>query len=329
MDEQLAALFAEKLAEFGLRFSESVTLSDVPFKALTQVTLSHGCGNAVYKVGYADILTSYSLGWILPHIQSGEKVLLLGPRVTERSAERLRQMGINYLDAAGNAYISFDGVLIDIRGRRSQDLAISVETGKAKGEVNLFSTKRAQVIFVLLVWPELLSEPIRVIAKTAGVSVGRAQETIDLLRRLDFLDHRRQLIKSRKKVLIDQWSAAFPTGIGAAGKALHFSGNWQNLNALDSPVYISGDAAFHELLKPETAVFYSEEIPYELIRANRWRRDDSRPNIFLRKQFWKDPYIEVKNGLHTAPWLLIYADLLASNDSRQREAAKQLREQHD
>ena len=133
MDEQLAALFAEKLAEFGLRFSESVTLSDVPFKALTQVTLSHGCGNAVYKVGYADILTSYSLGWILPHIQSGEKVLLLGPRVTERSAERLRQMGINYLDAAGNAYISFDGVLIDIRGRRSQDLANFCRDRESKG----------------------------------------------------------------------------------------------------------------------------------------------------------------------------------------------------
>lgn len=331
MDDQLAVALRQRLDELGLTLEESLSLADLPQNELMPVNLSHEYGVAEFGVGFTAALTVSSLDWVIPHLESSEKVLLLGCRITERSAAMLRHMGINYLDTAGNTFIRFNGVHIDIRGRRSQNVRAAGSTKQTRGGLNLFSTKRSQVIFVLLSWPELLNRSIREIARIAGVALGSTQETLELLTRFGFLENnRRQLVKSKRSLLIDQWAAAFPTGLGAEGKALHLSGNWRNLYALDSPVYISGDAAVPELLKPETAVFYAEEISSELIRANRWRRDDSRPNILLRKQFWEDPYTEAETGLRSAPWLLIYADLLASNDSRQREAAKQLREQqHD
>lgn len=48
----------------------------------------------------------------------GERLLLLGPVVHPRSARDLRAAGIQFLDAAGNAYLDFEGVLIGVRARR-------------------------------------------------------------------------------------------------------------------------------------------------------------------------------------------------------------------
>lgn len=68
------------------------------------------------------------------------------------------------------------------------------------------------------------------------------------------------------------------------------------------------------------------EPPADVVgRARRSRRNEEHPNIFLRRQFWCAPHEPEKPGVHEAPWLLVYADLLASNDSRQCEAAQQIR----
>ncbi len=88
---------------------------------------------------------------------------------------------------------------------------------------------------------------------------------------------------------------------------------------------MSGAAAVPDLLRPETIVLYTKTFPTELVRAHRWRRDEAQPNIFLRHQFWQSVDASSHPGKHVAPWLLTYADLLASNGSRQREAAEQLR----
>lgn len=325
MDEQLAQDLAERFDEFGLRFREPIDLTDVPELDTVRVTLTHELGHAVYQVGYTDRLTASSLDWAKPYFLGDERLLLLGPRVTERSAELLRQLGINYLDPAGNAFISFAGVRIDVRGRR-QEAAHGIGMPRlTRGGVNLFSTKRSQVIFAILSWPELLDRPIRELAATSGVSLGQAQETLELLSQYGFLDTRRQLVEPQRDRLIDQWAAAFRTGLGSATTTGHFSGDWGGFDPGETAVHVSGEAAVPDLLRPETVVLYTEKFPTQLIRSYRWRKDEARPNIFLRHQFWKPLDAAAGPGVYEAPWLLVYADLLASNDSRQREVAEQLR----
>lgn len=328
MDESLAGNLAGQLDALGLRFGEPVDLTGLPEQATVSVTLVHEQGRAPYRVGFAASLTGSSLEWARPHHAEHERILLLGPRVTERSAEIFRARGINYLDQAGNAYITFAGVHIDVRGRRSPQAA-QVGPGVprlTRGGVNLFSVKRSQVIFAILNWSALLDAPIREIARNAGVSIGQAQETLELLTQYGFLDERRRVLPHRREQLIDQWTAAYPTGLGADAKTRRFSGEFENLDPADAPVYVSGEAAVPDLLRPETAVLYTDTFPIELIRAHRWRRNDERPNIVLRRQFWPTPQEQEAPGAYAAPWLLVYADLLASNDSRQRDAAQQLRE---
>jgi hypothetical protein len=327
MEDQLAHGIAERFNELGLRLLEPIDLAEVPHRDTVPVTLTHEQARAAYRIGYADTLTASSLDWANPHVLGVERLLLLGPRVTERSAEMLRQLGINYLDAAGNAFIVFDGVHIDVRGRRAQVPAGATLPRLTRGGVNLFSAKRSQVIFALLTWPELLESSVREIARTAGVSLGQAQMTLDLLTQYGFLDDRRQFGRAQRDRLIDQWAAAFPTGLGSAAKTERFAGQWRGFDPGNRTVWVSGEAAALDVLRPETAVLYTEEFPTDLIRAHRWRRNEAQPNIFFRRRFWLPQGPPAEPGVHDAPWLLIYADLLAANDSRQREAAEQLRQQ--
>lgn len=327
MDDQLVQGIEKHFNELGLRIVEPITLTDIPQQDTVPVTLAHQHGQAAYRVGYANTLTVSSADGVRPHLHGNERLLLLGPRVTERSAEMFRRLGINYLDSSGNAFIDFDGVLIDVRGRRSQVPDSAGSRRQTRGGVNLFSAKRSQVIFALLSWPELLENSVRKLASVAGVSLGQAQETLELLTQYGFLDDRRHLMRQHRDRLIDQWAAAFPTGLGSDSKTERFSGPWRNFDPGDTKVWVSGEAATPELLRPETIVLYSEDFPLELMRAHRWRRDEAQPTIFVRNQFWHPPEDVVGHGIHQAPWLMIYADLIAANDSRQREAAEQLREQ--
>ncbi|MFA5607757.1 MAG: type IV toxin-antitoxin system AbiEi family antitoxin [Leucobacter sp.] len=327
MDDQLAQRFLKHFKGLGLRFLEPVDLTEIPLHGTTPLTLVHEFGRSEYRVGFTNTLTASAMNWVAPQDHGEERILLLGPRVTERSAEMLRQMEINYLDQSGNAFINFAGVHIDVRGRRAEAPYKSALPRAPRGGVNLFSTKRSQVIFSILSWPELLRQPVRTLAAWAGVSLGQAQETLELLTQYGFLDDRRQIIPNRRDRLIDQWAAAYPTGLGSDANTARFSGDWQGFDPGTSAVWVSGEAAVPELLRPETVVLYTYEFPTQLIRAHRWRRNDAEPNIFLRHRFWKPVDSHESSGINEPPWLLIYADLLAANDSRQREAAEQLRSQ--
>lgn len=328
--EALARELADRFDELGLRFAEPVDLAHLADQESIDVTLLHAQGRARYRLGYSPSLTGSSLKWARPHYVAHDRLLLVGPRVTERSAEMFRTLGINYVDQSGNAFISFDGVHIDVRGRRPNP-AIPVEDNiprMTRGGVNLFSTKRSQVIFAILSWEELLDGPLRELARTAGVSLGQAQETLELLEQYGFLEDRRHLSPRQRENLIDRWTAAYPASLGSRSKTGSFSGVFSDLRPTGTAVYVSGEAAVPSLLRPETIVLYSDAFPTDLIRAHRWRRDEESPNISLRHKFWAQPHTE-GTGTFRAPWLLVYADLMASNDSRQREAAQHLRDGDD
>lgn len=322
MKEALAQGLACRLEELGLRFAEGMDLVVLAEHEPVDVTILHSQGKAPRQLLYAPAMTDVSLRTAGVRQSPTRRLLLVGPRVTERSAEMFRAQGIDYLDQSGNAFIAFSGVHIDVRGRKPDSRASTALAGPRAG---LFSTKRSQVIFALLSWDDLLGGRVRDIADAAGVSVGQVQATLDLLGKGGFLDGRRWLSPQERDRLIDQWTAAYPLGIGSPGTAEPFTGDFTDLSPTDMPVYVSGEAAVPEALRaPESIVLYSAETPTELIRRGRWRRNEENPNIFLRHQFWNPPEPEVP-GIRRAPWLLVYADLKASNDNRPREAAQELR----
>lgn len=241
----------------------------------------------------------------------------VGERVSTRAANALRSRRVNFVDAAGNAYVDNDDWYIDVRGRRGD--AQREEPPPPRTPRNAFSTKRAQVIFAILQWEGLHEADVRTIAHVAGTSVGLAHRTLtELASEPDLWPNTHE---SRER-LLSAWLAAYPSGLGSAHQLGRFS--TADLTAITGAVSLSGDPAAPLLLKPSEAVVYVDELTAGLVAKNRWARDPA-GNVLVKKRFWREPDAEAVTEPSLAPHLLVIADLASSDDPRRREAASVLR----
>lgn len=274
------------------------------------------------NIALLDSLTLHALRRLSWDVDDAS-LFLVGPRVSSRSADQFRALGIPYVDAAGNAFIRHRGVFVDVRGR-------SDPSGKAAGangdaDVNLFSQRRAQVLFVFVTWPWTFSAPRRTVAKIAGVSVGLVNDVVDALRAESLTERDLQPGAARREQLVDQWAAAFPSGLGAVQRARSFTA--PTLDVLPVPgvdLFVSGESA-SPWLRPATLSLWVRNWTSKLALENRWRATGA-PNVSVRETFWEDPR-PYRGGLRTAPPLLVYSELMAAGDSRSREAAVRLRKE--
>lgn len=95
------------------------------------------------------------------------KPLLIQPHIGVARAAECRRLGLNYVDEAGNAYITFGDVYVDVRGKRSAKQAPArnqVAHHQGAFRLNLFSAKRSRVIFALLTWQDLVRGTVREIS---------------------------------------------------------------------------------------------------------------------------------------------------------------------
>ena len=326
--------FTSILESYGIRtiFSDGRSTSGYP----SHLELERGSSRQKYTVVTPEVLErgmrplDQTSEWQLTY---GEILVAAGERINARTMAAYRNRGLNYIDLAGNALIKFGDVYIDVQGRSIP--RTEAQPGTRTAPVNLFSVRRAQVIFVLIVWPELFDLPIRYVSSAAGVSVGIAFQTIQLLRDYGYVlgEASPQLV--RKNELIARWTDAYATGLRNKLVLDRFSGDISNLSRLDlDPSWlVSGESAVPELLMgPSTLTLYAAKIDIRVVMSNRWRRDGPL-NIEIKKKFWKDPrqilHEDRGSSYHDndfrVPALLIYADLMATGDGRQREAAEEFR----
>ncbi len=249
----------------------------------------------------------------------------IGSYIGAPLTSRIRGAGAWFADGAGNVYVRAPGLLIDVRGRpRSK----STTTNQPKPHRNLMSGGRAQVVFALLTWPDLLGSP-PYLAKVAGVSRALAYSTLVLLEEARYVVPGAGRLERRNE-LLDLWATAYPLGLGRKIELGRFVGQpdptpWADLG---HRVYVSGEYAAPGLHGPDLTLYVPKIEPLAL-RGARWHRPqgDETPNIVLRHTFWTEP-AEIVTGpeVREAPALLVYADLLASNDPRQRGTAREMRE---
>jgi hypothetical protein len=320
MKDPLEGLAAQ-LAELGLDARAEPATPVRNRVARAALRLAHGESTQDYALTYGPHVSLTTAG---PDT-AGQVGFAYAPYITAKTADSFRRAGVQYVDAAGNAWIQFGDVLIDVRGR----LRPAGAAPRTAAAANLFSTGRAQVVFVLLAWPDLWDAPQRELARAAGVSLGQAHNTLALLVQAGYeRDERRD----GRTGLLDLWVAAFPTGLaqrltlakyhGAVGKV--------KKERADDVVAVSGEAAVPDLLRPTTLTLYVAKLNPRLAIVNRWR-SDGEPNIVVRRKFWNDPATPhaPTPGVDLAPWLLVYADLVTSDDPRTRGVSAHYRESHE
>lgn len=256
--------------------------------------------------------------------------LLLSGRIPTILADLARTRGNWYADSLGNMYVRAPGVLVDVRGRRgSRNTPAKPGSVRPAPTTNLMSARRAQVIFCLLTWPELATAPVRYIAHVAGVSSSLAHLVMDTLQESRYLTPGRQHLE-REDELIDQWAAAYEFGLARSLELGRFEGvpsaeEWVNAG---HTIRLSGEQAAPELRNAEGLTFYVAEMDMRAALRSHWRRADETANIIVRRKFWTEPEIWGQAAplrADLAPPLLVYADLLASADPRQREVADAMR----
>ncbi|MFD4402899.1 type IV toxin-antitoxin system AbiEi family antitoxin [Nocardia sp. NPDC058499] len=252
---------------------------------------------------------------------------MIAPYITNRTAGNFRDAGLDYVDQAGNAHLSFGPVLIDIRGRPrpTNDQSSAPENIPRATAANLFSARRMQVLFVLLAWPNAARMPVRTIADAAGTSVGITQSTLTTMRENDYLIGKNL---HRRDELIDLWTAAFRGTLLPRIRQNSFSGEIES-RSLPPGYLISGESAVENIRRPHTLVVYAERFDAMVAVENGWRKSDA-PNIEIRRKFWSE-LSETPSGPRkpfagsAAPPVLVYADLLTANEPRQAEVARTLR----
>ncbi len=327
VSETLRTAIERRLNEYRLGTDGSSSLRDLARETPTPLILTHPLGSQRFRAVVTD---SPTLTRVLQlDGEFGDPLLLLAPAVNPRGAHELRVAGVQFLDAAGNAYLRFGGVLIDVRGRRP-DPATVQDRRTLRPSAGLFTPRRAQVIFALLSWPELLHSPVRTVAAAAKVSLGQAQSTMKLLDEQRFLDRRSRRLM-RPEVLAERWADAYATGLGPKTLVQQFHGDPAHLDlAGHGVIYVSGEQSASWIKNPETATLYVEDISPTMVLANRWRKDEN-PNIMIHTAFWLPPGHEthpLSSFPSPAPPLLVYADLKSAGESRQLEAAQHVKDSH-
>lgn len=261
----------------------------------------------------------------------GERLLVVAPFISDAVAEILRRRGVDHVDSVGNAHLAWDDVLIDVRGRRA---ARATAAGRSARAGRAFGPAGLKVQFVLLSRPEIADRPLRELARAGGVSVGTAKTVVDELAMAGYLivgPGGRRLVRGGD--LLSRWAEAYSLGLTRTLAVDELSvddiswlpGSEQHLLAVD--VQVGGEAGGSLLdphLRPASVTLYGNEVPRPLVTRHRMVRSGKRYPVHFRRKFWQ---LEGESWVVPSP--LIYADLVASGDPRQREHADRLRASDD
>lgn len=258
--------------------------------------------------------------------------LLVARYINEELGARLRERGIHYIDTLGNAWIRRPGLVVHVQGRRLPATAPAGPRGR------IHSRAAIQVIFPLLAHPGLVAAPLRDLAHLAQVSLGSADLILQELRSRGFVEgdrrHRRLV---NKEALVEEWVGAFTSRLRprlVLGRFRAIQPDWfERTDIARHGAQWSGEAAAArlDLLKnPQTVVIYADELPKRLIIEARLARDPA-GSIEVIRRFWSDTVdgrqpLAIERDPALAPFLLVYADLLAVGSDRVREVAQLLRE---
>lgn len=268
-------------------------------------------------------VTDVNVGHLAQQFEGNLKKWILVTRyVQPKVAKTLRELKIQFIDTVGNVYINDPPAFIFIHGNKLQrPLEFKLEEG-------MLGRAGIHVIFALLCKRELCNANYREIAEQGQVALGTVSGVMKDLATQGFLidtdDKQRRLI--RKKELLDKWLTAYAEKLRPKKLIGKYTGTkpdfWQQAELGIYNAQWGGEVAAHLLaryLKPEIITIYARK-PIQNLTLGLKLRQDRNGNVELRERFWKCETPDIDQTI--VPPLLVYADLMATGDTRNIETAK-------
>lgn len=258
--------------------------------------------------------------------------LLVAPRITTETAEKCRELDLQFIDALGNAYLRGPGLYVLVKGQRpikgEDHLPIGQDAKRAGTAAHL------RVVFALLGTPELLNAPYREIGQVAGVALGTIGQVFGDLADRGFITGGKRKgarVMLERNKLIDEWITNYPIKLRPKLNPRRFKAPkpdwWKELDITQYGAQWGAEVAAAKLtgyLRPGTVTIYvhQEQGQHPLARlvAENRLRPDREGDIEILDAFWD--FGDQPPRAQTVPPLLACADLIATLDPRNLEAAK-------
>ena len=265
---------------------------------------------------------------LLNRLGNAERTLLVSSPLSPDMANRCRDIGLQFIDTAGNAYINDGaGIYIYVTGRR----------GGAEPQIpanNTMTPAALRMMFAALAEPALLNAPYRDISNKARIStgaIGKAFETLESRELIGSAASGKRMIRT-PELFLNEWASGYAGRLKpklrkhrfATDNLNHFL-NW--VPDLGLSAYGGERAAMYMTghLQPEVCTIYVDmDDPHALkdIVKNFRLRADPQGRIEVVEMFWNPD--DFTKWFPTVPPHLVYADLMASHDSRNITVARQL-----
>lgn len=287
-------------------------------------------GNIRFFACIKNEIKAYQLAEIALQAQQNIPYIVVANKIYPAIKEHLKQKRIAYLDTAGNAFLHYQNVLIYIHGNK--------QITQQKQDTNRAFTKTGlKAVFYFLLNPTALELPYRTLAKKTGVALGNIKNIMDGLKETGYLIQieEKKFKLQNKKALLERWIDGYKETLKPAMHIGDFALNNIIQNKLlqkqlnIGEVLLGGEPAAEmmtEYLHPEKFTVYTTLAKLDLMRKFRILPEEN-GNLKLYKKFWNEN-IESQPFQNLAPTILVYADLIITDDPRCIETAHLIYEKY-
>jgi hypothetical protein len=266
-------------------------------------------------------------------VVSQPTLLVSGP-LTDAMASRCRELDMQFIDIAGNAYIrDGQGILIHVVGRK-----LEKDSRSAAGEMTV-TPAAVRMMFAFLAAPSMLNAPYRDISAAVRVSTGAIGKVFEVLEARGFVGTApggNRIIAS-PELMLSEWATGYMSRLRpklkkfrfASANPSYFHTGWDAELRVSARALWGGEVAAEKITKhlnPATFSIYldMEKEPSalpDMVRQFQLRADP-RGSIEVIQPFWNTDYFD--ESFPTVPLHLVYADLLGTNEPRNLSLASQI-----
>jgi hypothetical protein len=265
---------------------------------------------------------------LLNKLGSAQHTLLVSSPLSPDMADRCRDIGLQFIDTAGNAYINDGaGIYVHVTGRRGN-------TGRQLRADNTMTPVALKMMFAALGEPGLLNAPYRDISFRTRISTGAITKAFDTLASRELIGTTsggKRMIRT-PELFLNEWASGYTGRIKPKLRTYRFATDdvdrfldW--VPELGISAYGGELAAMHLTghLKPEAYTLYANMDDLKALRdiVKHCRlRADPQGRIDVVEMFWNPEYFV--EWFPMVPPHLVYADLMATHDPRNITAARQI-----
>ena len=308
---------------------QSEILDDADGDADAAVLLTIGGRKLRYDCEIKNKVDRYALPLdLLNRLGNAQQTLLVSSTLSPDMANHCRGIGLQFIDTAGNAYINDGaGIYVQVTGRRGDiDHQLPVN--------NTMTPAALRMMFASLAEPALLNAPYRDISSRARISTGaisKAFEPLEARGLIGLAPNGKRMIRT-PELFLNEWASGYSGRLKPKLRKYRFAiDNLDRLLTWNPGFRLSawgGEAAAMMLtghLKPEECTVYVDmDDPHVLkgIVKDFRLRADPRGRIEIVEMFWNPDHFT--DSFPTVPPHLVYADLMATHDSRNIAVARQI-----